>query len=1094
MSMKKPKLHSLLSVALLCAVTAPAVTAATVENYLEKFDNVLVTPEKSFGLKYWTRYVRYDYERHKFTNPAEGGQDGAYLRDESSLYSDYIITPEVEGEVSFYGKLNVASGAIDVFEAVSDGTNWTFTPVTVDGRNALNTDSWAKLTLTVPDGGMRHLAFKMASAGIDEFAAAKANLEDVRALKIDGALTEKDAINVNLDAQGTTTFDLAITVSNSGTVDLAQSDWGVDFYLGTYSEPLKTKAGEVHPGAIAATSSQTFNATVTLTVPESEWNQTRYITAVETVSNTNVKVNEKSMWGSSQFNKAFVPYLPVIGITGGGDKPLANAFGMGRAESGAAVTRTLYIINTAGAAPLTVTDIKTEGGFTLQGEKAFTVEAGQMKGVEIGYTSENLGRHEGKVTVSSAELADFEWPLEVLVTPAGLRSYNFDDAMPAGFIVDKAWAQEELPEILAVHDGDKAMGIVEFTQKPLVTPRLKFAEGEKLYFDLAARKTAGKVEVQVSTDRINWQPALVTISSNQSEAANKLNTDATGQKAGAPCYFKPYEVTMPAGNWFVRFNGFGVYLDNVAGGAVADLPVDVYMTSWDIPEETFVNNSMLATLSLRNMGGDIDKDAYSVSLVIGGEVVASATAPALEKNEATTYEIDYTPHKAVESAEALIRFTMGEYVVETPVSDLTVKPESPLKDCTIGLVNPNNYSEDQPIRALKRDYCSESVYPAELLGAIASGESISKITWLGCGYYGSFPTVKAKVYMANTTDTKAGDAFTSTDGMELVFDGELTLDRNVISGMEPFTVAQLDKEFVYTGGGLRILVEIAADPDISSDYYNYDRYATDSRYTSGCRYVTRSGDESLGQLPVIVLTKRVPVPAFSGKVSDAATEAPVAGALVTLKSGEVLYEAHTADDGSYSMDIYQAGLDYELTATAEGYFDWTGENVSFAEGNKTQDIAMREAKVAVGGRLVCGGDAVAGVSVTLAAEGGEPMQCDTDASGRFEFETRALNTTHTLTVESPMFTTLSREVPVAEDDIDLGDIELTSGVAEITSDGLSARGGNGCIFLSGNGCRATVTDLAGRIIAVHDSIGGHLTIGPLPAGVYLANGIKVIVK
>lgn len=1091
-------MKSRIFVALAAVLTSGVMSAsaATVDNYLEKFDKVVVAPAKTIGVKYWSRYTNYDYERNTYDNPKEGGQDGAWLKAATGYYSDYLISPEVEGEVAVYGKLTSSGGSIVAYDAVPDGSKWKFTKIEPVTGGTLTTDSWTRMTFQAAPGG-HHIAFIIKSAGIDEFSAEKAVLEETSLLVIDKVLAGYEAINLNLDTDGRTTFPLTFSMTNLGTVDLAADDYAIDFYLGTYSSMQGSKVGSVtFDGPLESMTSTTVEKTVSITVPESDYNQLRYIYAVETVGNKSVKVKQLSSYGyESDFSGAFVPYLPEVGVTGGGNKPLAQAFSMGRVEVGQKATRDVYVINTAGAAPLTVTGVSVTGGFSIEGESAFTVAAGGMKKLTLSYDATVAGKFDGTIKVTSAELDEFVHPLTVTVSPAGQHIFDFnaDGKFPAGFVGDaSAWQIEALPEVIASQTGDKAVTNSGFSSKMMISPVLKFTgDDPRLYFDVASRAGSGELKIYLSTDRLNWSEPIITVDRFQSDADRKLNLDATTTDYGSVCYFGTFSAPVPEGEWYVKFEGYGIYLDNIYGGERIERPVDVYVTSSSVPASATVNHEMLATMSVRNLGGEIAADSYSVELIIGGETACRAETPAIEKDEAVTFELGYTPHVPA-TTDALVRFTLGDYVIETPVSVLTIFAESAAEGHTVG--NNDDYWYNFPVRPFTdKVYKSESVYPAELLGDFAAGDRISKLSWVGKTYRGEYTSLKVKVMLANTDDTETSSEFTGADALTTVLDGNLVIDRSITSAdpMGDFATAVFDSEFVYTGGGLRVVVEV--EPLESSDAT--DSYGVDSRYNRGCRYVSSTGSEEFGPLPVITLFRNLDVPSLGGVVTDAATGLPLEGAAVTLTSDNVVYSALTDADGAYNMPVYQHELEYSAIVTATGYFDFSApEPVLFTDGDATLNAALNEAKVSVAGRLVSGGEPVAGISVSLECDGNEPQVADSDADGRFSFVTRNLGVAHTLTVESPLFAVVTRQVEVGMEDIDLGDIELVAGISVPQADAFSAVGGEGCIRLYGHGCKVTVADASGRVLITIPSLDGMRTVSCPGSGIYVVNNKKIMVK
>jgi len=106
--------------------------------------------------------------------------------------------------------------------------------------------------------------------------------------------------------------------------------------------------------------------------------------------------------------------------------------------------------------------------------------------------------------------------------------------------------------------------------------------------------------------------------------------------------------------------------------------------------------------------------------------------------------------------------------------------------------------------------------------------------------------------------------------------------------------------------------------------------ATDKVMPYGAYFSTAT---ALTELPTI---KFMTEPrSISGIVADA-YDAPISGATVELKSGDVAYNATTKADGSYEITVEETDLTYTATYTADGYKSKTIENVSFAEGNLSE--------------------------------------------------------------------------------------------------------------------------------------------------------------
>ena len=79
---------------------------------------------------------------------------------------------------------------------------------------------------------------------------------------------------------------------------------------------------------------------------------------------------------------------------------------------------------------------------------------------------------------------------------------------------------------------------------------------------------------------------------------------------------------------------------------------------------------------------------------------------------------------------------------------------------------------------------------------------------------------------------------------------------------------------------------------------------------------------------------------MTGKVTDNEGVA-VAGARVTLKSGDVEYYATTAEDGTYSMDVIQYDLTFQATAVNGEYSVTADEDIAFGDdATKTLNFTL----------------------------------------------------------------------------------------------------------------------------------------------------------
>ncbi|MBV9495001.1 MAG: carboxypeptidase regulatory-like domain-containing protein, partial [Acidobacteria bacterium] len=141
---------------------------------------------------------------------------------------------------------------------------------------------------------------------------------------------------------------------------------------------------------------------------------------------------------------------------------------------------------------------------------------------------------------------------------------------------------------------------------------------------------------------------------------------------------------------------------------------------------------------------------------------------------------------------------------------------------------------------------------------------------------------------------------------------------------------------------------------------------------------------------VVVNAQLAPVAgSVSGRVLDATTNQPLAGATVTLVSGSTTRTTTTNSAGQYVFANVDANVPSTLRATRADYFD--GAPVSFTltpGGSLNQDLTLQPRPGSIGGHVTAtDGGALAGVSITLSNASGTPIgTTTTDASGNYAFD------------------------------------------------------------------------------------------------------------
>ena len=457
------------------------------------------------------------------------------------------------------------------------------------------------------------------------------------------------------------------------------------------------------------------------------------------------------------------------------------------------------------------------------------------------------------------------------------------------------------------------------------------------------------------------------------------------------------------------------------GTTTKDISMDVAtgfrLVSANVPATAMVNHAYTATVVIEN-GVEKAPGSYTAELYVGGEVVASDNEATLATSKNHTFTFSYTPH-ADGTHPAYVKLTSDYGTTQTDEVQLVIAKESAESIVQVGeTVEVTNQAG--PIETFRRFSRGEMIYTKDLIG-LAEGSKIVSLQFKGyLTPRAAADNVTLRVWIANESglELKGSDVA----GMTQIYDG--IFDTSQDPGTEEELVALINitipDGFVYTGENIRIVAE--AEGATTDDWlYSYFE-ATDvmgyaqrksSDRVSGIDGLEEDAEWTATALPVVYLGI-VPSRSVSGVVTDSETNLPVEGAAVTLRSGEVEYYAVTDVDGSYSVDVIQYSLDYEMTVEAEGYKPYV-EAVSFADGDVADDVAL------------------------------------------------------------------------VKDD--------GSGVDSIGIEGFKAYGGSGCIVVETEAdAQVYVYNTVGSLVRSVEAVAGKTRIDGIGAGLYIVNGVKVIVR
>ena len=458
------------------------------------------------------------------------------------------------------------------------------------------------------------------------------------------------------------------------------------------------------------------------------------------------------------------------------------------------------------------------------------------------------------------------------------------------------------------------------------------------------------------------------------------------------------------------------------GSTTKDISMDVAtgfrLVEANIPATAMVNYGYTATVTIEN-GVEKAPGSYTAELYVGGEVVASDNEATLATSKNHTFTFSYTPH-ADGTFPAYVKLTSSYGTTQTEEVQLVIAKESAESIVQVGEIV--EMTDDAgPIESFRRFSRGEMIYTKDLIG-LAEGSKIISLQFKGyLTPRAAADNVTLRVWIANESGLELKGSYVA--GMTQIYDGIFDTSQDPGTEEEPVALINITipDGFVYTGENLRIVAE--SEGATTGDWlYSYFE-ATDvmgyaqrksSDRVSGIDGLEEDAEWTATALPVVYLGI-VPSRSVSGVVTDSETNLPVEGAAVTLRSGEVEYYAVTDVDGSYSVDVIQYSLDYEMTVEADGYKPAV-ESVSFADG----DVA-------------------------------------------------------------------DKDVALVKDD--------GSGVDSIGIEGFKAYGGSGCIVVETEAdAQVYVYNTVGSLVRSVEAVAGKTRIDGIGAGLYIVNGVKVIVR
>ena len=238
---------------------------------------------------------------------------------------------------------------------------------------------------------------------------------------------------------------------------------------------------------------------------------------------------------------------------------------------------------------------------------------------------------------------------------------------------------------------------------------------------------------------------------------------------------------------------------------------------------------------------------------------------------------------------------------------------------------------------------------------------------------------------------------------------------------------------------------------------------------------------------------------FSGVVTDAETKAPIKGVEVYVsdpESGADVMTGTTDENGAFALKFKQLGT-YNVLFKAAGYDMVSYEEVPF-EGNFDTTVEMQKTERTFSGTVTDAEShaAIASASVALYKGENKVAEATTSADGSFEIKVKDL-AVFSLVVKAEGYEDFTFDtIDLTEGDMTGTPIEMTpnSGVGMLTADGLRVYGTVGAVVVeSATEATVRVYNAAGSLVRRAD-VAGKTRIEGLQRGVYIVNGVKVIVK
>ncbi len=955
--MKKAKL---LLLTLLAVIGYGTAGAETVSPYTVDFNTAITTSKHDFQVaSNWGHIVgQGDYDGWgpyfmSYSYNAENGIDGSgtlmanrqYAGDNGGgeVINDLLVTPAVSGAVKLYVKASsLASSSqpsfVEFYTLNEAGTakadllqRFTADKYVVDEA----IEGWSYVTINVSTA--QKIGIRAQHVYLDNFSAESADIQKERKLAIASAepSATTGTIYWNQQENGKVLVKYTVTVTNTGDLALAKGDenYSISIVNRRANEVCATVAvpQTLEPGA----TSEKFDVSVEL--DPSVWPNSYTYISMDLKENISGSVLQRAQ-------SHYKAYEPKFVFREGGSTSTSSLYGdiaFGK------VTEELskaYEIYNDGTAPLQVKSITVPTGFTVSNAGNFTLASKENKSFDITLPVTTQGIFSGDVEVvyvdKNGDDVTYKKAITGTVLDPSKNIITFDDgngsaAYPTGSVRYNVYISSE-------GSGDSKNYYLQGTNgNPLfITPLMTAAAGEKIAFDAEYTSSSdAKVEVMISTDRQNW-----TTIETVSNIASQYN-------------WTTYTAEIPeAGDYYIGFKLTNSKIDDVYGLVYAEAAAhNLLIVKSDIPAKGIQNNTYTATVSVGNIGPNVEAaGSYTATLYVDGEAVATnnkVDLPVaningnynnLEEQNYTTLSFSFKPH-TIGTLPAYIEVKSGDNVVKTEEVTVNIAKEELSSDIAVGENKTTGRYAPFYGYDMEQGAYADFYYSAEQLATfgIKKGDVIKSIKFKSSNSSKTINSLTAEAWVGMEENGSFAAGQVDKDNMThvVLYDQEtVDFDKEVEMVIDlsenPIVYDGTSEIRVYTyinGGGAYLSFGWEVDSNYPQQaYYTKNETSWDTNKSQAC--------------PVGYFGLDVKPVNLSGIIYDVDTREPIEGATVTLynEAEDVEYTAVSDAQGKYVVDVIQNTLDYRATITAEGYEDLKvfSETYNVSEGSDESDFGL----------------------------------------------------------------------------------------------------------------------------------------------------------